>query len=122
MYKLRKCYSASRIVRTDRLSANVLACCALCYTICWLIYLLYLYQLSDFLPVLKLYDLLYPDNTSIIVPDWNKANSTHVVAATCIWIHLNMKASTDNVQLQRPIPHALREHQEALGQLGQHLE
>lgn len=79
-------------------------------------------QLSDFLPVLKLYDLLYPDHTSITVPDWGKANSTHVVAATCIWIHLNMKASTDHVQLQRPIPHALREHQEALGQLGQHLE
>ncbi|KAL4235920.1 Mediator of RNA polymerase II transcription subunit 23 [Mactra antiquata] len=75
--------------------------------------------LSDFLPVLKLYDLLYVDNTSIAVPDVSKANSTHTVAATCIWIHLNMKANTDNVQLQRPIPHALHEHQEALGQ---HLE
>lgn len=77
------------------------------------------FQLSDFLPVLKLYDLLYPDNTSIAVPDVSKASSTHTVAATCIWIHLNMKANTDNVQLQRPIPHALRDHQEALGQ---HLE
>jgi len=79
-------------------------------------------QLSDFLPVLKLYDLLYPDQTSIAVPDVTQAGSTHTVAATCIWIHLNMKATSDNVQLQRPIPYALREHQEALGQLGQHLE
>ncbi|XP_052774892.1 mediator of RNA polymerase II transcription subunit 23-like isoform X2 [Mya arenaria] len=79
-------------------------------------------KLSDFLPVLKLYDLLYPDNSSIAVPDISTASSTHTVAATCIWIHLNMKATSDNVQLQRPIPHALREHQEALGQLGQHLE
>ncbi|WAR24242.1 MED23-like protein [Mya arenaria] len=33
--------------------------------------------LSDFLPVLKLYDLLYPDNSSIAVPDISTANSTN---------------------------------------------
>ena len=72
------------------------------------------FQLSDFLPVLRLYDLLYPDNFTVAVPDITKASSTHTVAATCIWIHLNKKAQTDKAQLQRPIPFALREHLDAL--------
>ena len=74
----------------------------------------FLSQLSDFLPVLRLYDLLYPDNFTVALPDITKASSTHTVAATCIWIHLNKKAQTDKAQLQRPIPFALREHLDAL--------
>lgn len=70
--------------------------------------------LSDFLPVLRLYDLLYPDNSTVALPDITKASSTHTVAATCIWIHLNKKAQTDKAQLQRPIPFALRDHLDAL--------
>lgn len=67
-------------------------------------------QLKEFLPVMKLYDLLYPDKGTIAMPDVAKAQSTHGVAATCIWIHLNKKAQTDTIKLPRPIPHALQEH------------
>ncbi|KAJ3607191.1 hypothetical protein NHX12_026704 [Muraenolepis orangiensis] len=55
--------------------------------------------LADFLPVMKLFDLLYPEK-----------ESTHSFAMTCIWIHLNRKAQNDNSKLQIPIPHSLKLH------------
>ncbi|KAL8625637.1 hypothetical protein ACOMHN_043912 [Nucella lapillus] len=70
--------------------------------------------ITDFLPVLKLYDLLYDDKEVIPVPDITKASATHALASTCIWIHLNKKAEND--KLSRPIPYGLREHQEFLKQ------
>uniref|UniRef100_A0A671RGY3 Mediator of RNA polymerase II transcription subunit 23 n=1 Tax=Sinocyclocheilus anshuiensis TaxID=1608454 RepID=A0A671RGY3_9TELE len=50
--------------------------------------------LADFLPVMKLFDLLYPEKECIPVPDINKPQSTHAFAMTCIWIHLNRKQLT----------------------------
>ncbi|CAI9727124.1 Hypothetical predicted protein [Octopus vulgaris] len=47
--------------------------------------------LADFLPVLKLYDLLYSDTEVLPVPDVTKPQSTHALASTSIWIHLNKK-------------------------------
>ncbi|KAK0059322.1 mediator of RNA polymerase II transcription subunit 23-like isoform X2 [Biomphalaria pfeifferi] len=70
-------------------------------------------NIDDFLPVMKLYDLLYDDKEAIPVPDINLPQSTHVMAATCIWIHLNKKAG--NIKL-RPIPVSLRDHLEFLKQ------
>ncbi|KAI2652422.1 Mediator of RNA polymerase II transcription subunit 23 [Labeo rohita] len=61
--------------------------------------------LADFLPVMKLFDLLYPEK-----------ESTHAFAMTCIWIHLNRKAQNDNSKLQIPIPHSLKLHHEFLQQ------
>uniref|UniRef100_F7I2W4 Mediator of RNA polymerase II transcription subunit 23 n=1 Tax=Callithrix jacchus TaxID=9483 RepID=F7I2W4_CALJA len=72
--------------------------------------------LADFLPVMKLFDLLYPEKEYIPVPDINKPQSTHAFAMTCIWIHLNRKAQNDNSKLQIPIPHSLRLHHEFLQQ------
>ncbi|KAG5276965.1 hypothetical protein AALO_G00111930 [Alosa alosa] len=72
--------------------------------------------LADFLPVMKLFDLLYPEKECIPVPDINKPQSTHSFAMTCIWIHLNRKAQSDNSKLQIPIPHSLRLHHEFLQQ------
>ncbi|XP_066272187.1 mediator of RNA polymerase II transcription subunit 23-like [Branchiostoma lanceolatum] len=72
--------------------------------------------LSDFLPVMKLYDLLYPEKESIQVPDINKPQSTHAFAMTCIWIHLNKKAQNEDSKLQRPIPQALKSQLEFLQQ------
>ncbi|XP_012943009.1 mediator of RNA polymerase II transcription subunit 23 [Aplysia californica] len=69
--------------------------------------------IDDFLPVMKLYDLLYEDKEPIAVPDINSPQSTHVMAATCIWIHLNKKAVKTKL---RPIPISLREHLEFLKQ------
>nr|KAF6341665.1 mediator complex subunit 23 [Myotis myotis] len=72
--------------------------------------------LADFLPVMKLFDLLYPEKECIPVPDINKPQSTHAFAMTCIWIHLNRKAQNDNSKLQIPIPHSLNLHHEFLQQ------
>ncbi|ROL44013.1 Mediator of RNA polymerase II transcription subunit 23 [Anabarilius grahami] len=69
--------------------------------------------LADFLPVMKLFDLLYPEKECIPVPDINKPQSTHAFAMTCIWIHLNRKAQNE---LQIPIPHSLKLHHEFLQQ------
>ncbi|XP_063048727.1 mediator of RNA polymerase II transcription subunit 23-like, partial [Engraulis encrasicolus] len=66
--------------------------------------------LADFLPVMKLFDLLYPEKECIPVPDINKPQSTHSFAMTCIWIHLNRKAQSETNKLQIPIPHSLRLH------------
>ncbi|KAJ8008996.1 hypothetical protein DPEC_G00084220 [Dallia pectoralis] len=70
--------------------------------------------LADFLPVMKLFDLLYPEKECIPVPDISKPQSTHAFAMTCIWIHLNRKAQNDNSKLQIPIPHSLKLHHEFL--------
>ncbi|XP_046366598.1 mediator of RNA polymerase II transcription subunit 23-like isoform X3 [Haliotis rufescens] len=72
--------------------------------------------LADFLPVMKLYDLLYSDDQLIPMPDVTKPRSTHALASTCIWIHLNKKAESDKQRLQRPIPYGLRTHLEFLKQ------
>ncbi|KAH0515073.1 Mediator of RNA polymerase II transcription subunit 23 [Microtus ochrogaster] len=70
--------------------------------------------LADFLPVMKLFDLLYPEKECIPVPDINKPQSTHAFAMTCIWIHLNRKAQNDNSKLQIPIPHSLKLHHDLI--------
>ncbi|KAK7495937.1 hypothetical protein BaRGS_00012927 [Batillaria attramentaria] len=70
--------------------------------------------ISDFLPVLKLYDLLYDDKEVIPMPDITRASATHALASTCIWIHLNKKAEND--KLSRPIPYGLRDHLDFLKQ------
>ena len=89
-----------------------MTCCTLTHNILILRLFVFLFhQLKDFLPVMKLYDLLYSDTEVIPMADVNKAQSTHRVASTCIWIHLNKKAQTDKVKLPRPIPYALQEHQ-----------
>ncbi|XP_043923926.1 mediator of RNA polymerase II transcription subunit 23 [Protopterus annectens] len=72
--------------------------------------------LGDFLPVMKLFDLLYPEKECIPVPDITKQQSTHAFAMTCIWIHLNRKAQNDDSKLQIPIPHSLKLHHEFLQQ------
>lgn len=72
--------------------------------------------LSNFLPVLKLYDILYTEKEPLPVPDVKFPSSTKKIAATCIYIHLLKKAQLENV-LIRPIPVALRNHYEFLQQL-----
>jgi len=67
-------------------------------------------MLADFLPVLRLYDLLYPEMEAIPVPDISLCKSATSMAITCIWIHLQRKAQTDQIRLQRAIPPALKNH------------
>ena len=60
------------------------------------------------MPVLKLYDLLYPEKEPLPVPDFNKPACTHQMAMTCIWIHLLKKAQNEQLNIHRPIPHTLK--------------
>lgn len=73
--------------------------------------------LTNFLPVLRLYDLLYPEKEPLPVPDYNKAICTHQMAMTCIWIHLLKKAQSDHLNIQRPVPNALKVQHEFLQSL-----
>lgn len=74
--------------------------------------------LSNFLPVLKLYDLLYPEKEPLPVPDYTQALCTHQMAITCIWIHLLKKAQAEpSTNIHRPIPLTLKVHHEFLQHL-----
>ncbi|XP_050057825.1 mediator of RNA polymerase II transcription subunit 23-like [Aphis gossypii] len=76
-------------------------------------------SLENILPVLKLYDLLYPEKEPLPVPDTSNALCTHQMAVTCIWIHLLRKALMDNIKFHRPIPLALKAHHDYLQMLVQ---
>ncbi|ODN05213.1 Mediator of RNA polymerase II transcription subunit 23 [Orchesella cincta] len=71
-------------------------------------------SLGDFLPVLRLYDLLYPEKDALVVPDITKPYCVSQMAATCIWIHILKKAQTENQFLCRPLPTALKKQYEYL--------
>ncbi|KAK2720548.1 hypothetical protein QYM36_004432, partial [Artemia franciscana] len=77
--------------------------------------------LSEFLPVLKLFDFLYPEKEPFPVPDISHAICVHQMAATCIWMHLAKKAvgPQDQTTLQRAFPNCLRLHYEFLLQQSQ---
>lgn len=64
--------------------------------------------LSQFLCLIKLYDLLYPEKEPLPVPDISDCSCTHQMAACCIWIHFFIKADDEKTSLHRPIPPAMR--------------
>lgn len=75
--------------------------------------------LNDFLPIMKLYDILYPETEPLPVPDLTKPGCTHTLAAASIWIHLTRKADSETNEknkLNRPLPPALKLHLEFLQQ------
>lgn len=74
--------------------------------------------LSNFLPVLKLYELLYPEQEQPLpVPDYNQPQCTRQMAMTCIWIHLTKRAQTEQASLTCPVPAKLRAHHDFLQHL-----
>ncbi|XP_072045774.1 mediator of RNA polymerase II transcription subunit 23-like [Amphiura filiformis] len=72
--------------------------------------------LSEFTPVPKLFDLLYPEQEPLPIPDFSQPSCTHRMAMACIWIHLSWKAQTENKTLQRPVPASLTKQLEFLQQ------
>ncbi|XP_033644723.1 mediator of RNA polymerase II transcription subunit 23-like [Asterias rubens] len=72
--------------------------------------------LSDFFPVLKLFDIFFPEKEPLPVPDISHPQCTHSLAMACIWIHLTRKAQSDKVSLQRPALPSLKLHLEFLQQ------
>nr|XP_023028639.1 mediator of RNA polymerase II transcription subunit 23 [Leptinotarsa decemlineata] len=74
--------------------------------------------LSNFLPVLRLYELLYPEQEQPLpVPDFNQPQCTRQMATTCIWIHLTKKAQAELVNITWPVPTKLRAHHDFLQHL-----
>ncbi|XP_014240192.1 mediator of RNA polymerase II transcription subunit 23 [Cimex lectularius] len=74
-------------------------------------------SLSSFLPVLKLFDLLYPEKEPLPVPDYTKPICIHQLSIVCIWIHLLKKAQSDHVNIPRPVPNSLKLQHEFLQHL-----
>ncbi|XP_056641984.1 mediator of RNA polymerase II transcription subunit 23 isoform X1 [Diorhabda carinulata] len=74
--------------------------------------------LSNFLPVLRLYELLYPEQDQPLpVPDFNQPQCTRQMAMTCIWIHLTKKAQAEQANISWPVPAKLRAHHDFLQHL-----
>ncbi|KAJ8970204.1 hypothetical protein NQ314_001351 [Rhamnusium bicolor] len=74
--------------------------------------------LSNFLPVLKLYELLFPEQEPPLpVPDFNQPQCTRQMAMTCIWIHLTKKAQAEQANITWPVPSKLRTHHDFLQHL-----
>ncbi|XP_076272073.1 mediator complex subunit 23 isoform X2 [Rhynchophorus ferrugineus] len=71
--------------------------------------------LANFMPVLKLYELLFPEQEPPLpVPDFNQPQCTRQMAMTCIWIHLMKKAQSEQSNISWPLPNKLRSHHEFL--------
>ncbi|XP_068748521.1 mediator of RNA polymerase II transcription subunit 23-like [Montipora capricornis] len=68
--------------------------------------------LSDFKPVMKLFDLLYPEKQPLPLPDITVADSVNSLAMACIWVHLAKKAQTENVTWKPAVPHILKDQLE----------
>lgn len=58
--------------------------------------------LSNFLPIIKLHELLYPEKEPLSVPDCTKAHCTHQTAVVCIWMHLLKKAESEQKTMTMP--------------------
>lgn len=57
--------------------------------------------LAEFLPLLRLYDLLYPEREPFPVPDYTRPICVHQMAVACIWIHIVKKAQTEQQNAQK---------------------
>lgn len=71
-------------------------------------------SIHDLSPVMRLFDVLYPERIPIPVPNTDEPASTHSLSAASIWIYLVRKAESENIRLSRPIPPALQAHYEYL--------
>ncbi|XP_037867967.1 mediator of RNA polymerase II transcription subunit 23 [Bombyx mori] len=60
------------------------------------------HPLSNFIPIIKLHELLYPEKDPLPVPDYSKAHCTHQMAVVCIWMHLLKKAETEHKTMTMP--------------------
>ncbi|XP_014671221.1 PREDICTED: mediator of RNA polymerase II transcription subunit 23-like [Priapulus caudatus] len=74
--------------------------------------------LSEFLPVLRLYDLLYPERDILPIPDVTNARCVQQMAAASIWMFLLNKKpqAPENARLPRALPNALKNQIEFLQQ------
>ncbi|KAJ8033690.1 Mediator of RNA polymerase II transcription subunit 23 [Holothuria leucospilota] len=70
--------------------------------------------LQEFLPILKLFDLLYQEKEPLPVPDVNFPSCVQEMAMACIWPHLQGKAALEKKSLPCPLPKVLHLQHEFL--------
>lgn len=63
--------------------------------------------LSAFSPVMKLFDLLYPETEPLPVPSEITPESTVSFSMACVWVHLSRKAKSDNLNMHKVPPKPL---------------
>lgn len=65
--------------------------------------------ISNFFPVFKLYELLFPEQTPpFAVPNFHQSGCTREMAMACIWIHMVRKAGVEKVKINwKPTPRLL---------------
>lgn len=71
-------------------------------------------SLSDYIAVIKLFDLLYSNRKPIPIPPEDCPLSTHVFAGASIWLQMNRRAELDQVKFITPLPPSLQLHYEFL--------
>lgn len=71
-------------------------------------------SLSDFVAVLKLFDVLCSGRRPLALPKEDFAYSPYVFAAASIWLQLVKRADIDQVKFLKPLPPALQLHYEYL--------
>lgn len=69
---------------------------------------------SDYLAVIKLFDLLYSSRKPIPIPAENSPLATHTMAAASIWLQINRKAEQDQARFHTPLPPSLQLHYDYL--------
>ncbi|KAL7643695.1 UNVERIFIED_CONTAM: hypothetical protein RMT77_005693 [Armadillidium vulgare] len=72
---------------------------------------------SDFQPVLRLIELLYPEREPLPVPDCSDPHCSLQLSAMCILIHILRKAQSDNLKTPQSLPPAFTGHHELLQNL-----
>ncbi|KAK4327235.1 hypothetical protein Pmani_002291 [Petrolisthes manimaculis] len=79
-------------------------------------------QFSDFLPVLRLIELVYPEQEPLPVPDYTDPQSAMQMSAMCILMHILKKAQADNIKTPRSLPPIFKNHHEFLQSLCHNLQ
>ncbi|XP_042237503.1 mediator of RNA polymerase II transcription subunit 23-like [Homarus americanus] len=74
-------------------------------------------QFSDFLPVLRLIEVLYPEKEPLPVPDYTDPRCAMQMSAMCILMHILKKAQADNIKTPRSLPTVFKNHHEFLQSL-----
>lgn len=64
-------------------------------------------SVTDFIAVLKLFDLLYTGRTPIHIPGENSPLASHILSAASVWLQIVKRSET---KLTRPIPACLQLH------------
>ncbi|XP_037789098.1 mediator of RNA polymerase II transcription subunit 23-like isoform X2 [Penaeus monodon] len=72
---------------------------------------------SDFLPILRLIEVLYPENEPLPIPDYTDSRCALQMSAMCILMHILKKAQTDNIKTPRMLPPVFKNHNEFLQSL-----